>query len=131
MKRRVVPPIRTTSSVSPQEAEPNQLPLVTNISVSNSGDENNQENLMITSRTVEDKSSKANRTRVKKRAKNATTRVTSKKNFNPMLDDIVLSGDVIIKQRPTPKLLENSFAASITSVKPSRRVVNLIPQRTL
>ena len=37
------------------------------------------------------------------------------------------AGDVVVRKGPTPKLLENSFAASITAVKPSRRVANVLP----
>ena len=42
-------------------------------------------------------------------------------------DEYNFAGDVIVRKGPTPKLLENTFAASITAVKPSRRVANVLP----
>ena len=130
MKRRVVPPILTTPSAAPAvDTSPTDLPVVSN-APANSGDETtSQEDAAITSRSKENKSNKRNRIRVPKRSKKLTSHRSANKTDHVTIDDIILSGDVIIQQRPTPKLLEHSFAASISSVKPGRRIVNMSPQR--
>ena len=131
MKRRVVPPISTKSFVNANEPDQNNLPLVFNRPLSNNDDKFIQDNVTVTLHTVKDKSTRPNRARVTKRAKHSTSYTTSKSREKSMIDDIILSGEVIVKKKPDPKLFENSFAAAITSVKPPRRVVNMIPQRTL
>ena len=127
MKRRVVPPIISTPTVSQPASSPTDLPTVTTLPPQSEGDTTSQDDTTITSQSKDDKQNKRKRHRAIKRTKKITSqRVTNRAS---MLDDIILSGDVIIKQRPTPQLLEHSFAASITSVKPSRKVVNIVPPR--
>lgn len=121
MKRRVVPPIINTQSVA-KETGPSELPKVATTQVGGAGDVIMKDGAVVMSQP-----------RVSKPGKKATTRKVLKredskrsvKTPSDVIDDFVCSGDVVFKQRPTPKLLEHNFAASISSVKPSRRVVNI------
>jgi len=132
MKRRVVPPILTASSTDPTtETSPIGLNIAVNVPPSSGDDAISQDDANVTSRSKEDKLKKRQRVRAKKQTNKMTSHRTINKTNHVTIDDIILSGDVIIKQRPTPKLLEHSFAASISSVKPSRRIVNIAPQRLL
>ena len=122
MKRRVVPPILATATAAPSQPDSSNLPLVSTLPTSSNDDVTSQDEVEVTSRKEKFNKSK----HVAKRAKNSQQ---SPKIDHAVIDDFILSGDVIIKQRPTPKLLEHSFAASITSMKPSRRIVNMTTQR--
>ena len=131
MKRRVVPPIlNTPAAASTTDTSHTDLPIVSNFPP-NSGDDTttSQDSVPVTSRSKEEQSNNRPRARVTKRTKKLTSHRPANKANHVTIDDIILSGDVIIKQRPTPKLLENTFAASISSVKPTRRIVNIAPQR--
>ncbi|XP_076800734.1 uncharacterized protein LOC143445483 isoform X2 [Clavelina lepadiformis] len=129
MKRRVVPPIIPTTSPTAAK-QPDRDPQL-DIPVVSSG----------AARKFDDSSSKdvASTTRKPKTNKKRQVKMTNRHAqeramrrheldfIDPNFDDVICSGDVIVRQRPTPKLLEHSFAASITSVKPSRRIVNIAP----
>ncbi|XP_078484884.1 uncharacterized protein LOC100185776 [Ciona intestinalis] len=114
MKRRVVPPIITTKP--PEGSIPSNVP-VGPAHLLNSA---------LQAGIVRDIPAKVAKREKRTKLRKLPKRQASAAIEDTSLPDVICSGDVIIQDRPTPKLLESNFAASITSVKPTRRVANFV-----
>jgi len=131
MKRRVVPPILTTLPNTKQTSDDPSHQHLPTLATAQLGEQDEmffKEGVAVTGPIRDKKKPKDPAVvSISKRRKKTLSKPRHDDLHMPGLDNFICSGDVLVKQRPTPKLLENKFAASISAVKPSRRVVNVMP----